>query len=60
MKHILHGRPSDKPNAEPLRLLIDPGSASADEIAELLSAFSQVYVLMGGAPIKWTVPGGKP
>ena len=53
---IIHGRPEDNPEADPLRLLIQPGSATAEEIAELLSAISELYVLMDGSPIVWKVP----
>lgn len=57
---IIHGRPKDNPQADPLRLLIQPGSASADEIAELLSKISELSMLMGGSSIVWKVPDAQP
>ncbi len=39
----------------PLELLIDPGSASAQEIADLLLAISDLYRLAGGSGIKFTL-----
>lgn len=35
-------------------LLIDPGSASAEEIAEYLSELSKLYRMMGGSGIRFT------
>lgn len=60
MSHTLHARPSNEPDAEPMRLLIEPGSASAEEIAKVLAAISELSVLMGGQPIKWTSPKKEP
>ncbi len=62
MTHVLHGRPQGAgKDYKPIRLAIDPGSASADEIAELLSAISKLHMLKCGAtgkpivPIEWSV-----
>ena len=56
---VIEGRPADQPDVEPLRLKIDPGSATADEIAELLSAISNLSVCMGGESVVWTMPEAK-
>lgn len=40
---------------EPLVLRIAPGSASPEQIAELLTALSDLNRMMGGSGIKWTV-----
>lgn len=53
---ILHGRPKGYPNADPVRLLIDPGSATPEEIAEYLVEISKLSLLMTGHPIVWTTP----
>ena len=43
-------------NDEPvIELIIRPGSASAEEIAEVLTAISDLYVLLGGSPLEWKV-----
>ena len=51
--HVMHGLPAGMPDAEPLRLAVNPGSASAEEIAELLSAISQLSLLSCGKQIIW-------
>lgn len=54
--HVVEGRPASDPGADPIRLLINPGSATSDEIAELLSAISGLSLAMGGESVVWTVP----
>lgn len=51
--HVMQGLPEGMPEAEPLRLAIDPGSASAVEIAELLSSISKLSLLSCGKQIIW-------
>lgn len=53
---ILHGRPDGSPEAVPLRLYIDPGSASAEDVANILASISELSFLMAGHRIVWTVP----
>jgi DNA-binding CsgD family transcriptional regulator len=41
--------------SETLDLYIDPGTASAEEIAELLTEFSALYEMLGGSGITFTI-----
>jgi DNA-binding CsgD family transcriptional regulator len=41
--------------SETLDLYIDPGTASAEEIAELLMEFSALYEMLGGSGITFTI-----
>lgn len=45
---------------EPLVLYIAPGTATAEQIAELLTALSDLYRLMGGSGIQWSVRPAAP
>lgn len=38
-----------------VRLIIEPGTASAEEIGEFLAELSKLYRMMGGSGIKYTV-----
>lgn len=49
------GRNAGASNLVPLSFVLDPGTASAEEIAELLSEFSTLYKLVGGRGIQFTV-----
>ena len=40
---------------QPLELLIEPGTATAEEIGELLAEISKLYQMMGGSGINFTV-----
>jgi hypothetical protein len=53
---VLEGRPKDAPSGwKPVRLLVDPGDATADEIAEYLAAVSQLSSLKGEGRLVWKV-----
>ena len=52
-REILEGRPGNCPDFEPICLRIDPGSAPAEMIAELLVSISDLHVCLGGNPIIW-------
>ena len=54
--HVVEGRRASDPDADPIRILINPGSATSGEIAELLSSISVLRVTMGGERVSWTVP----
>jgi hypothetical protein len=42
-------------SVEPLEFLLDPGSASAEEIGELFAEISKLYRMMGGTPIRFVM-----
>jgi hypothetical protein len=44
-----------QPGIEPLTLLIDPGTASPEEIGELLAEISALYRMLGGSGINFTL-----
>ena len=46
--------PPDEFDAAPLVLLLDPGTASAQEIGQLLYEFSTLYRMLGGSGITFT------
>ena len=45
---------SDEFDARPLVLLLDPGTATAEEIGQLLYEFSTLYRMLGGSGITFT------
>lgn len=55
MTHVVHGRPKGQPDFEPLRLAIDPGDASPEEIAEFLVSISNLSTAFGAGPVVWTM-----
>ena len=56
---VVEARALDCPEAEPLKLLVDPGTATSEEVADLFDAMNDVYVALGGSGLKWTVLGPK-
>ena len=40
---------------KPVHFLLDPGSATADEVAELYCEISKLYRMMGGSGVRFTV-----
>lgn len=46
--------PETSEHVEPLRLVIDPGSATSDEISDLLILFSEAYRAFGGSGVTWS------
>jgi hypothetical protein len=51
------GTPEEVPVGEPypVTILLQPGTASPEEIAELFLAISDLYRSLGGSGLKWTV-----
>ncbi len=48
------GRTAEEVDSPPLILLLDPGTATAEEIGQLLFEFSTLYRMLGGSGITFT------
>lgn len=58
---LVHARPmlpdgSQDESVEPFRLLVKPGNAKPEQLAEVFQAMSELHELIAGTPVLFTVP----